>query len=312
MKCLLVGNFGVGNLGDEALKDYFLQEFSEVEWTVVSAHPTDGEIARLPVGIRSLLGGKWLSTVSAYRKCDAVVFGGGSLFTDVESVYACCIWWLHAELAFFLKKDVHLAFQGIGPFHTRLGSFLCKSVCRKSASISVRDSQSYNRVGEWGLGTKCVQSCDPVFSLIESQKVDACTKNILILIPRKNSTEKFTKITQEYIKSTSPEQVTILSMQPDKKSESDYCQMLASKLEIPSSIQTVRTLNKLIQEVSLASTVISERYHGALVALALDKNLEIVSQCDGDKLSTLRGDNVGKEEKILDGVQLLWEGLKIE
>ena len=83
MKCLLVGNFGVGNLGDEALKDYFLQEFSTVDWTVVSADPQgEKEVARLPGGVRSLLKLQWFKTLFAYRSCDAIVFGGGSLFTD--------------------------------------------------------------------------------------------------------------------------------------------------------------------------------------------------------------------------------------
>ena len=170
MKCVLIGNFGVGNLGDEALKEYFLQEFS-IDWTIVSAHPrASNEVARLPGGLRSFLGFKWVKTIAAYRQCGAVVFGGGSLFTDAESVFAVALWWLHAQCAFFFRKPVHLAFQGIGPFRTRLGERLSRSVCRKSATISVRDLQSYNRVGEWGLSRKCIQSFDPVISLIESQK----------------------------------------------------------------------------------------------------------------------------------------------
>ncbi|MDA0376197.1 MAG: polysaccharide pyruvyl transferase family protein [bacterium] len=312
MKCLLIGNFGVGNLGDQALKDYFLQEFSEIEWTVISAHPTGGEVARLPAGIRSFLGGKWLSTISAYRQSDAVVFGGGSLFTDTESVYACCIWWVHAQLAFLLKKPVHLAFQGIGPFRTRLGTYLTSEVCRKSASISVRDSLSYNRVGELVMGKKCVQSFDPVFSLIESQKIDVCTKNILVVIPRKNSSDNLTMAVQELIKSMSPEQVKVLSMQPDKKSESDYCQMLAKTIGTSSRVIKVRTLNNLILEISSAGFVISERYHGALAALALGKEVKIISQCDGDKLSTLSQIHSEVHQEIISGLELLHRSLIIE
>lgn len=313
MKCLLIGNFGVGNLGDEALKEYFLQEFTDIDWIVVSAHPSGpNEISRLPGGLRSLLNFRWIKTLSAYRSCDAVVFGGGSLFTDIESVYACILWWLHAEAAFFFRKDVHLAFQGIGPFKTRVGSYVCCRVCRKSTTISVRDSLSFGRVGEWGMGTKCIQSFDPVFSLVEKQKSNISSKNVLIAIPRKNSNDKFTKKTHKIVKSICLDAVRILSMQPDKKSEVEYCQTLASTLDIPSSIQSVSTLNELIQEVSLASIVISERYHGALVALALDKKVEIVSQYEGDKLSTLQQKEDHYREKISRGACALRAALKIE
>jgi len=312
MKCLLIGNFGVGNLGDEALKEYFLQEFTDINWTVVSAQPLGpNEIHRLPGGIRSLFGFQWIKTFAAYRSCDAVVFGGGSLFTDVESVYACVLWWLHAEVAFIFRKPVHLAFQGIGPFKTRLGSRLSRRVCRKSTTISVRDPLSFNRVGEFGMGIKCVQSFDPVFLLIESQKIDTCTKNILIAIPRKNSGEKFTKITQEHVKSMSPELVKILSMQSDKKSESEYCQMLAKTIGASSCVIKVSTLDNLVREISSAGFVISQRYHGALVALALGKDLKIVSQYDGDKLSTLSQVSTVEREKVHVGVAHLRRSLVI-
>ncbi|MBT5637674.1 MAG: hypothetical protein HOG89_02020 [Candidatus Peribacter sp.] len=288
MKCLLVGNFGVGNLGDEALKDYFLQEFSTVDWTVVSADPQgEKEVARLPGGVRSLLKLQWFKTLFAYRSCDAIVFGGGSLFTDTESVFACILWWFHAQLGFALGKDVHLAFQGVGPFKTRLGNRLAREVFTKARSISVRDSFSYNRVGEWGLSQKCVQTFDPVYSFIESQNIATSTKKVFIVIPRKNSTDKFTKKTQELVSSMAPEEIRIISMQPDKKSEVEYCQKLASTFDIPSSVQKVSTLNELVQQINLGSFVISQRYHGALVALALNTQVTIIPQRDEDKLSSL-------------------------
>ena len=34
MRLLLVGNYGVGNLGDEALREYFLKRFPEVQGEV--------------------------------------------------------------------------------------------------------------------------------------------------------------------------------------------------------------------------------------------------------------------------------------
>lgn len=288
MRCVLVGNFGVGNLGDEALKDYFLERFPDVLWTVVSAHPhgTD-EVARLPGGIRSFVSFRWIRTLVAYSRSNAVVFGGGSLFTDTESVYACVLWWLHAAVARLFRKPVHLAFQGIGPFHTRLGECLTTWVCRRSTSISVRDEASQKRVGDMVKNKKCVLSFDPIFSVIKNKKQDNSTNNVLMVIPRKNSSEKFSKKTQKLAESMTPAEVCILSMQPDEKSEIEFCQNLASSLKSNSPVQKIRTLNELVQCISSASFVISERYHGALAAHALKVPVKTICQSSHDKLAEL-------------------------
>ena len=114
MRLLMVGNYGDGNVGDEALREYFLRRYTSHRWTVLSAHPsTPQELPRLPSGIRSFLSFKWLRTLNQLPDFDAVVFGGGSLFTDIESPLACILWWLHVRAARFFGKPVLLAFQGV-------------------------------------------------------------------------------------------------------------------------------------------------------------------------------------------------------
>lgn len=288
MRCVLVGNFGVGNLGDEALKDYFLDAFPSVSWAVVSARPQGrDEVARLPGGLRSFISFQWIRTIAAYWQSDAIVFGGGSLFTDAESVYACILWWMHGALARLLRKPMYLAFQGIGPFNTQLGRRLTTWVCRRSVSISVRDEASQKRVGDMVKNKKCVLSFDPIFSVIKNKKQDNSTNNVLIVIPRKNSSEKFSKETQKLAESITPSEVCILSMQPDEKSEVEFCQNLASSLQIHSSVEKIRTLNELVQCISSASFVISQRYHGALVAHALKVPVKTICQSPHDKLAEL-------------------------
>lgn len=312
MKCLLIGNFGVGNLGDEALKDYFLTTFDLVDWTVVSARPQErNEVPRLPGGLRSLFSLRWLRTLSAYRSCDAVVFGGGSLFTDTESAYACFLWWLHAKLAFFLRKDVHLAFQGIGPFRTRSGRWFSRAVCRQAASISVRDEASQKRVGDLCVNKKCILSFDPVFSLINNKKIDSSSHNLLVLIPRKNSSDKFVKTARESYESRPWGAVRILSMQPDEKSEQVFCNKLEQSVGASSSVVPIRTLDRLLSELSGAALVISERYHGALAAMALDKEVRIVTQSAGDKLSSLLNKKNVNSKQVEIGESSLRQALKI-
>ncbi|MBM3230804.1 polysaccharide pyruvyl transferase family protein [Candidatus Peregrinibacteria bacterium] len=282
---LLIGNFGVGNLGDEALKEYFLSRFPGVRWRVLSAHPVAGELSRLPAGICSLLSFRWLRTLYVYATCDGVVFGGGSLFTDTESVRACFLWWLHACAARIFRRPRYFAFQGVGPFRTRVGEWLTRSAFTGAASISVRDSLSQKRVELFKLNTKVIQTFDPVFSLLENKKHDNRTQKIFGVIPRKNSDATLRKRLAECMRNTPFDKVVILSLQPHDSREASYCSDLAR--DISAEVISIRTLHALGYEVGCCSYIVTQRYHGAIAALALDIPFETVMQTEGDKLSTV-------------------------
>lgn len=315
MQCLLVGNYGTGNVGDEALKEYFLHAFPEISWTVVSAHPERrNETPRLPAGIRSFLSLSWWKTVQAYRRTDAVVFGGGTLFTDAESAYACFLWFAHAYVAWFFKKPLLLAFQGVGPFRTWWGERWARFAVRHSSFLSVRDEASALRVKAWGLNIKIVHSFDPIFSGILGKKGDG-TQKVLIIIPRHNSSDSFLELVA--LRGESDWQaVRILSLQPGDRRERDLCQRLRKFLDgVPSSIIPIHTFAELLEQVSQGSLVLTQRYHGALAALMAGIPLEILPQKDGDKLSTLVPFADGEAElsllsrQVMEGENALREAL---
>ena len=308
MRCLLIGNYGVGNLGDEVLRKYFLITFTEVEWVVVTCH---GELCRtmrqnsecrtstglsvthivprLPFGLRSLVT-PWWRTVREYWRADSVVFGGGSLFTDSESIKAPLIWWWHACLAWIFGKPIFLAFQGVGPFRTYLGASLTKWVVKRAKFISVRDHSSFERVKKWT--NNVVESFDPVFHSLslsrERARVRVSEKrDILVLIPRSNSDDTFLHRAQDIYKTKSFYHVLILSLQPDRACEKAVCKKVQE--HIPSAqILSVHSLNELSRIIESASFVFSERYHGALAALVHGIHFETVSQTQGDKFDALR------------------------
>ncbi len=299
MKCLLVGNYGTGNLGDEALRDYFLLRFPEVEWTVLSANPTQrGEVPRLPFGFRSLLCTSWWKTLRAFWFTDAVVFGGGSLFTDSESVMACVLWWWHGLVARLLGKPLILAFQGIGPFRTRVGEWCARKTITAAAFVSVRDEESLSRASSFAPAgaseDKRVRadvhlSFDPVLILFpRSSEVHPGGEDILAVIPRMNSGEALRIAIQTFLERHRPLVVHILSMQPDLLEEQRMCDELQRMIGPSASVHPVRTLQELIDGLLRSSFVISERYHGALAAIALGVTVEIIAQAGGDKLDVLR------------------------
>ncbi len=300
MRYVLVGNYGVGNFGDELLREYFVTSYHEAQWRVLSADPTQGEFPRLPAGIRSLLSTPWWRTLKAIRLSDGVVFGGGSLFTDVESIRAPLLWWWHAFVAHLLGKPVILAFQGIGPFRTRIGEWCARWVVARSLFISVRDVATLQRVQSWKMNTKVIQTADPVLSLFKAENRSSSSQKLLVIIPRRNSTIPFNERATALRNSASWDTVHILSLQPEDRVEQRVCRSIAGALSLPeSSIISVGSVEALVAEISGAQLVLAERYHGALAALALGVPFDVVSQGEGDKLSTLPSESIASLRDLL-------------
>jgi polysaccharide pyruvyl transferase WcaK-like protein len=308
MRCLLIGNYGVGNVGDEFLKDYFLKAFPDVSWHVLSAHPENGQLPRIPTGIRSFLGFGWVKTVSALKQSDAVVFGGGSLFTDAESVTACWIWFVHAFVASLYRKPILLAFQGVGPFKSRLGRVFSGWVIRHATFISVRDKVSVDRVQTFGENIKVVQSFDPVLALISNQIHDG-SNNVLIVIPRPNSGDLFVGRAVDRWKGGALTSARILSFEPDNPMEHTLCQKLHTVLN-NSTLIAVRGIHDLASAFSGAGLVLTHRYHGAIIALALGIPFEAVFQKPGDKLDEVTAHAAVGRDRCMDDVRRGEESLR--
>lgn len=301
MKGVLIGNFGVGNLGDEALRAYFVHAYPEVQWTILSAHPVQqDEVPRLPLGVRSFFTTPWWKTLRAFRETDVVVFGGGSLLTDAESVFACVLWAAHAACARFYKKPIYFAFQGIGPFVSRTGESWARFALKNAAFISVRDSASAARVLKLHPSVSVIESADPVLSLMRNTNGEG--SRTLTCIPRRNSGPQFLARLQELMQKHHPGSVRIVSLQPDDPAESDFCAELAETITLPVQSIPVRTLDQLMEAVSGSAFVFAERYHGALAALAQGIPFEVLPQKSDDKLASLQPYQEGTNADALFGL----------
>lgn len=286
MKLLLVGNYGASNLGDEALREYFLSRFSGHSWSVISAKArAPHELPRLPCGLRSLFS-PWYRTLVAIARSDVLVFGGGTLFSDTESLRACFIWCSHAFAAFLFGTPVFLVFQGIGPFRTALGRHMTRYVVRRATFISVRDELSLKRVTEMGRADATL-TFDPVFTLPEAYARED-SPHSLVLIPRGNSSPQFYNECVAYIRQHSPRSVEIVSMYPDDDAAAiGHLSLLLRSLPVTVALHTASTWQELCAFLNRASFVLTQRYHGAICSLALSIPFRAVPLADGDKLSRL-------------------------
>ncbi len=299
-RAILIGNYGIGNFGDDALRAYFTTRFPGTQWTVlVGATPGAGESSRLPFGFRSLFH-PWWKTISAFRTADVAVFGGGTLFTDIESVRACLLWGLHALVCRLTGTPYILAAQGIGPFKTKLGERIARAVVRHAASISVRDSESEKRIASWPKNTEVVRVFDPVFALLQEQKITTNPKNVLIVIPRLNSGESFLNTVREELKVSAVNAVRIVSLEDGHPEEQARCrelEVVVREQGLPVSVFPLRSLSEVPAAFSGASLVLTQRYHGAIIALGLGLPFQGVRQAAGDKIEALAQE--GKDPSVL-------------
>ena len=283
MKCVLVGNYGVGNIGDEALREYFLTEFPEIEWIVVSASPHgESEVPRLPFGLRSLIF-PWWRTIAAIRSADALVFGGGSLFTDIESVWACLLWRSYAWVATLFRTPYFLAFQGAGPWKTALGRRLARTTYLGASFISVRDAESLKRVRDLGGVRDPVHTFDPAFALFARHQKTPVINRTLVVIPRANSSEQFFASVSEKLQ-TKWDAVLVLLMEPqEERGVAERLQTMCPEC----TVVEIASVRQLLAEVTRASEAVVQRFHGALAALALGVPFAIVPQAPADKMAAL-------------------------
>ncbi|HLD08282.1 MAG TPA: polysaccharide pyruvyl transferase family protein [Candidatus Peribacterales bacterium] len=292
MRYLLVGNYGVRNAGDEALREYFLRRYPEVSWQVLSARPREGELPRFPAGIRSLLSLMWLRTVFALSRSNGIVFGGGSLFTDGESLQACIVWIVPVLFARLLRKPYFLAFQGLGPFRTSLGEKISRYAFAHASYVSLRDTASAERSVLWKKNTEVVQSFDPTISLMKNKNPTFRSKNLFVFIPR-FSTEWNPKILRKFVEGferlrKEGFEIRILSMQSHHSGERRLTEKLSHLLSTP--VRETVTMDEVLEEFKDATCIITQRYH-AIVAAAIVSGIPFLAlrQFKGDKLDALAG-----------------------
>ncbi len=287
MTLILVGNYGDGNIGDEALREYFLTHYSSYTWNVVSASPQgEAELHRLPGGVRSFFSG-WPRTLYEIFRSDGLVFGGGTLFTDSESIHACVLWFSYALIAFCTGTPFSLAFQGIGPFRTRIARWMTQWVVSRAAFISVRDEASYERVLHMGRHD-AVLTFDPAFVLPYSLKRTEKSPHSLAIIPRANPTESFMRECEACIRRHAPTSLLLLSLQPT--AEAAVLQRLRAlflSLGVKPEVHSIHSWQQLCDLLAPIPFVITQRYHGAIFSLALDIPFLAIPIADGDKLSQL-------------------------
>lgn len=179
MKIFLIGWFGAGNIGDEAIllaELYAMKDrIKDVEFHVISfnAGRTRGLTAGIPqvvniIGVGSkhrFLKTDFTGLWKSLKDVDVVVVGGGGIFQDLYNHYPIPFFTTMIILSKLMNKKVVLYSVGIGPVRTWIGKRLCRFASNLADNVTVRDAESRNILISLGVEKNIEVYPDPVFLL---------------------------------------------------------------------------------------------------------------------------------------------------
>ncbi|MGB3300362.1 MAG: polysaccharide pyruvyl transferase CsaB [Phormidesmis sp.] len=161
MRAVLCGYYGMGNGGDEALLAALLQMLpARVVPVVLSGNPKETsdrhQVEAIP---RKSLS----AVVSALRRSDAFIWGGGSLMQDASSALNPAYYGGLMLLAQIMGLKTIAWAQGIGPLNQPFSQWLTRRALANCDGVSVRDRNSAALLHQWQ--RTCLLAPDPVWGL---------------------------------------------------------------------------------------------------------------------------------------------------
>ncbi|OAS14549.1 polysaccharide pyruvyl transferase CsaB [Paenibacillus oryzisoli] len=171
VKIALSGYYGFDNSGDEAVLQsilFALQEQSQaqgiqIEPIVLSANP---EKTAAMYGVKAYHRMKPGSLLRALRESDGLISGGGSLLQDATSSKTIPYYLAVLKIAQWLGKPTFIYSQGIGPVSRPMFFGWIRSVFKRCAFVSVRDTESADLLGTMRLPRERITVVpDPVMGL---------------------------------------------------------------------------------------------------------------------------------------------------
>lgn len=263
-KYVISGYIGFDNFGDEAIARVLtnnLKSQKAEKITLISSNPEKTK------RIHKVDACGMLNFYEALKESDILISGGGSLLQDVTSFKSLIYYLGVIAIALFLKKEVIIFSQGIGPINSKLGQILTKFILKRCTKISVRDKKSQTLLKSWGIDSILVE--DPIFFLELPQKNQ---KGIVGIQLRSCPalTEGFLKILARNVVKHYPNKgFQVLSFQDSI--DIDVCNKFATflKQEGANAIQVVSQLSidDAIESISNLEYLIAMRFHANVVGI---------------------------------------------
>ncbi len=164
---VMSGYYGFSNAGDDAILQSVHQSILEASDDVgVTVLSNDPEATQRIYGLKALHRFRLWSVLSALRKCDALLSGGGSLLQDRTSTRSILYYLAVIRIAELMGKPVMLYANGIGPVEKHGNRKRVGKAVERAALVTLRDSASAQELRDIGVKRKDLYvTADPVFQL---------------------------------------------------------------------------------------------------------------------------------------------------
>ena len=164
---VMSGYYGFSNTGDDAILESICQGVravsDEVNLTVLSKDP---ELTRRQYGLDAVPRFNIPQVISALKKSDLLLSGGGSLLQDTTSTRSLVYYLSVMDLARMLGKPVMLYANGIGPVRKQANRSRVRKAVEQAAAVTLRDHSSAQELRDMGVQrADLTVTADPVFRL---------------------------------------------------------------------------------------------------------------------------------------------------
>jgi polysaccharide pyruvyl transferase WcaK-like protein len=178
MRIAVLGSYGEGNLGDEAILAGIRNRFKAAELVIFShnpalsrtLHPAVQVLPMLPAGLRSYLkqfgNGQLKHSLQVLKSCERVLIGGGGIFYDSlfsQGRNPIKVWYWRTKLLQFYQISFELYCVGISKLQKAESCKLMAQIARTAKQISVRDQISESNLRNCGYQQDLQVLKDPAF-----------------------------------------------------------------------------------------------------------------------------------------------------
>ena len=279
MRLAMLGYFGFGNAGDEAILaaelaalraalDTTPPSSTPPEFVAISGDPARTEAAHR---ISAVSRTDFRAVVRTLRSCDALVAGGGSLLQDVTSARPVAFYAGTMLVARALRKPVFVYAQGLGPLRRRANRMLTGLALRSSRYVSLRDEGSTALAARMRVrGVDLV--ADPVLgidlSLVRDRPVPATPRLAVALRPWADSATWLPVVRDALLELAADVEVVLVPFHAGQ--DVDLARDLAVDLGAE-VVDPAKGHRAVLNAVVGASAVLGMRLHALITAAAADR-----------------------------------------
>ena len=288
-RILIIGNYGAGNLGDDAILGGIITELRSVGFKgkIEVTHggfqsSTDiykglKKVPFVPFGLRSRLKrGQKKAAHAAIKGADLVILGGGGLFVDTETIKAPLIWAKQAKTCRKLNTPYICYGQSIGPLKHFISRFVTKRAFKNAKAIHVRDHTSARILRKMRI-TEVTVGTDPSLSYLQQANSKAFGPNNALAISvrhwTKSTAKLWTPLLTEIKKFAKKKKLKPILIAMDIRDQKEIKNLKKTGLEVfepPSALLAYEG----IQRSKMAITM---RLHACIFALAAKTPLIAIS-----------------------------------